>query len=235
MTHNTLLCTAHFTQLIYGERHASLAEVWALGCHVLGLVNVPDGFSAGAGAGGPGGAGGNSASGNLSGMGSGSGGAGAGGGSSVLGARHGSLCVQQLLLRGLLAGDTAAPSLHALAALAHSLAAQGNALHGLGLAVGSARGLSMSLQDATNTPQQGGELLGASGGRAGALSGSGVMGAQGAGAGGLSVGSWGGTFDSLRKHRLLRLDAHEALLGPWASQLFVSIGGVLPLLVMLHR
>lgn len=107
-------------------------DLWVLGCHVLGLhclaapgtdpsapaTSAPASLSGSSSQVAGGGAG-------LLGAAPNAGCNNAGGGGSSSGAgRHGSLCVQQLLLRGLLAGETAAPSLHALAALAGVLAAQ---------------------------------------------------------------------------------------------------------------
>ncbi|KAG2450803.1 hypothetical protein HYH02_004640 [Chlamydomonas schloesseri] len=155
---------------------------------------------------------------------------------------HGSLAVQQLLLRGLTHPLTVVPSLQLLAALGEALAHQAHMLlaraprpghhhnYPLHHAASAMLASSASQRDVDGADQSpydtgaGGD--GSSDGRGAARGG----GAAAAAGGGAVVPH----TDSLRKHRALKLDSFQTLLGSCRSQLFVSLMGLLPLVLALH-
>ncbi|PNW70054.1 hypothetical protein CHLRE_17g703750v5 [Chlamydomonas reinhardtii] len=149
---------------------------------------------------------------------------------------YGSLAVQQLLLRGLTHPLTVVPSLQLLAALGDALAHQAQMLlaragpghhHPLHHAASAMLASSASQRD-VDGPDQGTYDTAAGGEAAGD--------GRGAGRGGATVASGGVVphTDSLRKHRALKLDSFQTLLGSCRSQLFVSLMGLLPLVLALH-
>ncbi|KAG2493487.1 hypothetical protein HYH03_008303 [Edaphochlamys debaryana] len=140
-----------------------------------------------------------------------------------------SIAVQQLLLRGLTHPLTVVPTLRLMATLADTLAQQAGSLEARAASAGSGPGLgdtqngggmrggaAPSGQDSLYNTGQGGVAPGI------------TTGSGGAGGSGVPYG------DSLRKHTALKLDSYTALLGSCRGQLFVSVAGILPLLLALH-
>lgn len=128
------------------------------------------------------------------------------------------------------------PSLQLLAALGDALAHQAQMLlaragpghhHPLHHAASAMLASSASQRD-VDGPDQGTYDTAAGGEAAGD--------GRGAGRGGATVASGGVVphTDSLRKHRALKLDSFQTLLGSCRSQLFVSLMGLLPLVLALH-